>query len=947
MTTRFLATLLVLFGLTVGAQAAAFDYDPPPVGSSDVEEFNDLNLELDGINTDKTDFVDIDTSAELRTILGDETGSGFLMFGLSTDMTDNLTCSGSQVVRRNSGDTAFECATLSGVTGPGSSTDNGIATWDGTGGAAIQDTTILIDDNNVLVSGHTAAIATFESPDGTDLTPDLQAHSTGSDASLGLSRWNTSAGSPARLFIAKSEGATIGAYDLITDGDDLGHIVFLGSDGTDFEVGATIEASTDNWSGSNDVGADDMPGMLIFATTPDGSTTPGDKMYILSDPLGRVIGYSTDAGASGGPIYELYRDSGSAAASDEIGNLTWTGRDAGGGYEVYANIDVIIDDATATSEDATLRIRTDGAGTVTNRLTINSTDATFDVVSVNLHDQTELRLREDEGNGSNYIGFIAPSAITSDFTCTLENDSTPIPDSCVGDGTDAGGSGVTGPGTSTDNGIATYDGTGGTTLQDTAVIVDDNDVLAFGVTSTSALWNVNVRPRIQVVGSSTLSGSSVGVARHDIDDADAAYIILAKSADATAGTHANVASGERLGTISFEGSNGTNFDTAALIRGFVDAEPTTAGDTTDMPGRIELMTSSDGSSSPTSRLMIDSLGHAMFDSTGTMDQTISEGVDAKLGITNTNPANLWNMVLSAHADDTNGASLSFYKSDNATPGSETLIDDGDDIGLISADGSDGSDSNNRAAQILFEVDGEWFTASDSSDSPGRIVFSTTPDGAGGSGGVVERLRIAASGAFGIAGANYGTTNQALLSGGSSTTPAWTSIIGKNAIWIPAGSLIPRTTNGCEVADLELGTNDIMIRTCNYDTATEEGAGFTIRMPDTWNEGTLTVVPVWTHPATATNFGVVWGFSCLATSNDDAMDAALGTQVTSTDTGGTTSDQYTGPETAAMTCAGTPQAGDTIYVEAERVVGNASDNMAVDAYLLGYTLYWTQSSFVEP
>ena len=51
---------------------------------------------------------------------------------------------------------------------------------------------------------------------------------------------------------------------------------------------------------------------------------------------------------------------------------------------------------------------------------------------------------EDTDNGSNKIRFIAPSAITSDQTCTFENDGNPIPDSCVGDGTDGG---VTGSGT--------------------------------------------------------------------------------------------------------------------------------------------------------------------------------------------------------------------------------------------------------------------------------------------------------------------------------------------------------------------------------------------------------------------------------------------------------------------------------------------------------------------
>lgn len=55
------------------------------------------------------------TSAQLRGVMSDEVGTGTIMFGLVSTMTDDLSCTGSQVVRRNSGDTAFECATLSGT----------------------------------------------------------------------------------------------------------------------------------------------------------------------------------------------------------------------------------------------------------------------------------------------------------------------------------------------------------------------------------------------------------------------------------------------------------------------------------------------------------------------------------------------------------------------------------------------------------------------------------------------------------------------------------------------------------------------------------------------------------------------------------------------------------------------------------------------------------------
>jgi hypothetical protein len=56
--------------------------------------------------------------------------------------------------------------------------------------------------------------------------------------------------------------------------------------------------------------------------------------------------------------------------------------------------------------------------------------------------------------------------------------------------------------------------------------------------------------------------------------------------------------------------------------------------------------------------------------------------------------------------------------------------------------------------------------------PGRLVFSTTADGAATP---TERLRIASTGAFGLSGANYGTSGQVLTSGGSGAAPTWTTI----------------------------------------------------------------------------------------------------------------------------------------------------------------------------
>lgn len=79
---------------------------------------------------------------------------------------------------------------------------------------------------------------------------------------------------------------------------------------------------------------------------------------------------SADAGAAAAPTLDLYRNSATPAASDVIGQITLTGEDSAGNTQTYAVIDGVIDDATSTSEDGSLRLRTVVAGTVATRVAI-------------------------------------------------------------------------------------------------------------------------------------------------------------------------------------------------------------------------------------------------------------------------------------------------------------------------------------------------------------------------------------------------------------------------------------------------------------------------------------------------------------------------------------------------------------------------------------------------
>lgn len=190
-------------------------------------------------------------------------------------------------------------------------------------------------------------------------------------------------------------------------------------------------------------------------------------------------------------------------------------------------------------------------------------------------------------------------------------------------------------------------------------------------------------------------------------------------------------------------------------------------------------------------------------------------------------------------------------------------------------------------------------------------------------------------------------------GESVTITAWSSVrvnaqalallgnVGKHAMYVPAAAMRPSATGGCaSIAAVATSANRPDLLTLDFDTTTEEYAQFSLVMPKSWNEGTITFRAHWSHPSTTTNFGVAWKLQAVAVGDDDTIDAAYGTAVAVTDTGGTTSDLYTTAESSAVTIAGTPAAEDMVFFRVFREPSNGSDNMAVDARLHGITVYVT-------
>ena len=94
------------------------------------------------------------------------------------------------------------------------------------------------------------------------------------------------------LNFTTSRGSTAGSNTIVANNDELGGINFCGADGTRPIAGAAIGAYVDGTPGNLD-----MPGRLVFSTTPSGSASPTERMRIKEN--GYVLINTTTALGNG------------------------------------------------------------------------------------------------------------------------------------------------------------------------------------------------------------------------------------------------------------------------------------------------------------------------------------------------------------------------------------------------------------------------------------------------------------------------------------------------------------------------------------------------------------------------------------------------------------------------------------------------------------------------
>jgi hypothetical protein len=141
--------------------------------------------------------------------------------------------------------------------------------------------------------------------------------------------------------------------------------------------------------------------------------------------------------------------------------------------------------------------------------------------------------------------------------------------------------------------------------------IDSSGRLLVGTSTARAnLFNATISPGLQLeaAGSLTSPNRIISVVNNFATNGDGGGVLaLCRSKGGTLTSNTLVTSGDQLGRFDFQGNDGTQFVSGAMIEAYVDG--TSGAD--DMPGRLVFSTTADGASSPTERMRITNGGSVL------------------------------------------------------------------------------------------------------------------------------------------------------------------------------------------------------------------------------------------------------------------------------------------------------------------------------------------------
>jgi hypothetical protein len=178
-------------------------------------------------------------------------------------------------------------------------------------------------------------------------------------------------------------------------------------------------------------------------------------------------------------------------------------------------------------------------------------------------------------------------------------------------------------------------------------------------------------------------------------------------------------------------------------------------------------------SSNSERARIDTSGRLLV---GTSTARSSAGVTGQFQVEGTS-YNTSSISLINNVNSNQCSYLTFGKSRSGSLGGSTVVQSGDLLGYIQFAGADGTDLETVAAEITCNVDG----TPGSNDMPGRLVFSTTADGASSP---TERMRVDSSGRL-LVGTSSADADTGVLQCDSAVSNKYTAIF-RNSNITPYG-----------------------------------------------------------------------------------------------------------------------------------------------------------------
>jgi len=170
-------------------------------------------------------------------------------------------------------------------------------------------------------------------------------------------------------------------------------------------------------------------------------------------------------------------------------------------------------------------------------------------------------------------------------------------------------------------------------------------------------------------------------------------------------------------------------------------------------------------------------------------------------------------------------------------------------------------------------------------------------------------------------------------------------VGLENMWIPATAMTPSESNGCaSITSVETSSGRPDLIVLDFDKDSDEFAHFSVAMPKSWNEGTITFQAYWTSASTNTGT-VAWAMSGVSFGDNDLIDQDYGTTVVATAKAhsGTAEDLNISAVSGNLTVANAA-ADELAFFEIFRDV--SADSHTADARLLGVKIFYTTDTSTD-